>query len=38
LSDKVEPYIDYVDRYIEQAVTYSAGPDPHQTAYFTERD
>ena len=38
LSDNVEPYIDYVDRYIEQAEMYFAGPDAGQPAYYTGRD
>jgi hypothetical protein len=38
LSDKVEPHIDYVDRYIEPAETYSAGPKPDQAAYHSGRD
>ena len=38
MSDKVKPYIDYVDRYMKQAETYSAGLDPDQTAYYSGRD
>lgn len=38
LSDKSEPDIGYVDRYIEQAEMYSAGPDPDQTACYSGRD
>jgi hypothetical protein len=32
LSGKIEFYIDYVDRYIEEAETCFAGSDPDQTA------
>jgi hypothetical protein len=38
LERQVEPYIDYLDRYIEQVETYSAGPDPDLTAYYSGRD
>jgi hypothetical protein len=38
LSDKVELYINHVDRYIKQAERYSTGPDLDQTAYYLGRD
>lgn len=34
----VEPPIDYVDRYIEQAERYSAGSDPDQVVHSSGRD
>jgi hypothetical protein len=38
LSDKVEPYVDCVDCYIEQTETYSTGPDPTRQPTTLGRD